>query len=329
MATTPNATTPAHLSENPRALSRRWMGADEIAHLITLIAAAIILLIAVLLVYQLWVHSAESRAKFGWSFFVTKTWDPVSGDFGALPFIYGTLVTSAIGLLIAVPLGVGAAIFLAELAPPKLSSYLTLVSDLLAAVPSVIYGLLGVFLLVPLMRTVFQPALKKTLGFLPFFKGPSYGVGFLTAGIVLSIMIVPFVLSVSREVLLAVPQDQRQAALALGATKWESTWKVVVPAARTGIFGSVFLALARALGETMAVTMVIGNDPKIAASLFSPGYSIAAVLANEFSEATGNLYLSALIELGLVLFLLTFVLNGLARLLILLTTARGSGVLPT
>jgi len=329
MATTPNAAAPTDLDWSPRALLRRKRGADEIAHLITLIAAASLLLITALLVYQLWIHSAEARHRFGWSFFVTRTWDPVAGEFGALPFIYGTLVTSAVALLLAVPLGVGGAIFLAELAPPKLSSSLTFVSDLLAAVPSVIYGLLGVFLLVPLMRTTVQPALKKTLGFLPLFQGPMYGIGFLTAGIVLAVMIVPFVLSVSREVLLAVPQDQREAALALGATKWESTWRVVVPAARIGIFGSVFLALARALGETMAVTMVVGNNPKIAASLFSPGYSIAAVLANEFSEATGNLYLSALIELALVLFLLTFVLNGLARLLILITTARGSGVLPT
>jgi phosphate transport system permease protein len=329
MATTPNAATPADIPASSTTMSRRWGGADDIAHVITMIAAAVLLLITVLLVYQLWVLSAESRAKFGWHFFVTQTWDPVAGDFGALPFIYGTLVTSAIALFIAVPLGVGAAIFLAELAPPKLSSSLTFVSDLLAAVPSVIYGLLGVFLLVPIMRTTIQPALKTTLGFLPFFQGPAYGIGFLTAGMVLAIMIVPFVLSVSREVLLAIPRDQREAALALGATKWESTWKVVVPAARIGIFGSVFLALARALGETMAVTMVIGNNPKIAASFFSPGYSIASVLANEFSEATGNLYLSALIELGLVLFLLTFILNGLARLLILLTTARGSGVLPT
>jgi len=329
MATTPNAVTPAEFAWSPRVLLRRMRDADEIAHLITLIAAATLLLITALLVYQLWVLSAESRAKFGWSFFVTKTWDPVSGDFGALPFIYGTLVTSAVGLVIAVPLGVGGAIFLAELAPPKLSSALTFVSDLLAAVPSVIYGLLGVFLLVPIMRTTIQPALKATLGFLPLFQGPAYGIGFLTAGIVLAIMIVPFVLSVSREVLLAVPRDQREAALGLGATKWESTWKVIVPAARIGIFGSVFLALARALGETMAVTMVVGNNPIISASLFSPGYSIASVLANEFSEATGNLYLSALIELGLVLFLLTFVLNGLARLLILVTTRRGSGVLPS
>src|SRR3982074_3040707 len=329
MATTPNAATPADLPWGPRALLRRMRGADEIAHLITLVAAATLLLITVLLVYQLWVLSAEARHKLGWSFFVKKTWGPVAGDFGALPFIYGTLVTSVVGLALAVPLGVGGAIFLAELAPPKLSSSLTFVSDLLAAVPSVIYGLLGVFLLVPIMRTTVQPGLQKTLGFLPLFQGPAYGIGFLTAGIVLAIMIVPFVLSVSREVLLAVARDQREAALALGATKWESTWKVVVPAARIGIFGSVFLALARALGETMAVTMVIGNNPKIAASLFSPGYSIAAVLANEFSEATGNLFLSALIQLGLVLFLLTFLLNGLARLLILITTARGSGVLPT
>src|SRR3979490_2708393 len=311
MATTPNAATPADLPWSPRALLRRMRGADEIAHLITLVAAATLLLITVLLVYQLWVLSAEARHKFGWSFFVTKTWGPVAGGFGALPFISGNFVPSLVGLALAVPLGVGGAIFLAELAPPKLSSSLTFVSDLLAAVPSVIYGLLGVFL------------------FLPLFQGATYGIGFLTAGIVLAIMIVPFVLSVSREVLLAVPRDQREAALALGATKWESTWKVVVPAARIGIFGSVFLALARALGETMAVTMVVGNNPRIAASLFSPGYSIAAVLANEFSEATGNLYLSALIELGLVLFLLTFVLNGLARLLILVTTARGSGLLPT
>ena len=304
---------------------RRFSGGDEIAHLITLIAAATLLLITALLVYQLWIHSSDARHQFGWSFFVTRTWDPVAGQFGALPFIYGTLVTSAVALALAIPLGVGGAIFLAELAPPRLSSSLTFVSDLLAAVPSVIYGLLGVFLLVPIMRTSVEPWLKKWLGFLPLFQGPAYGIGFLTAGIVLSIMIVPFVLSVSREVLLAVPRDMREAALAVGATKWESTWKVVVPAARTGIFGSVFLALARALGETMAVTMVVGNNPTISASLLSPGYSIASVLANEFSEATGALYLSALIELGLVLFLLTFVLNGLARLLILVTAQRGSG----
>jgi phosphate transport system permease protein len=198
--------------------------------------------------------------------------------------------------------------------------------DLLAAVPSVIYGLLGFLVVVPLMRTVIFPVLNKSLGFLPLFKGPSYGVGFLTAGIVLAMMVIPYIISVSREVLLSVPRDQREAALALGSTRWESTWKVVVPFARTGIMGSIFLALARALGETMAVTMVIGNTPKVVASLFSPGYSIAAVIANEFTEATGDLYVQSLFELGLVLFLMTFILNGLARLLIIVTTQRGSGV---
>ena len=306
-------------------LSRLREG-DEIARLVTLLFAAAVVLITVAIVYQLWVDSALSRHKFGWNFFITDVWDPVFDQFGALPFIYGTVVTSAVALLFAIPLGIGAAIFLAELAPAKISDTLTFFIDLLAAVPSVIYGLLGVFILVPIMREVIQPFLKATLGFLPIFSGPGYGVGFLTAGMVLAVMVIPFIISVSREVLLSVPRDQREAALALGSTRWESTWKVVVPFARTGILGSIFLALARALGETMAVTMVIGNTPKVAASLFAPGYSIAAVIANEFTEATGDLYLHALIELGLVLFLLTFVLNGLARLLILLTARRGAEV---
>jgi phosphate transport system permease protein len=235
------------------------------------------------------------------------------------------MVTSAVALAMAVPLGIGAAIFLAELAPPRVSDTLQFFIDLLAAVPSVIYGLLGVFIVVPLMRTLIYPALNKPFGYLPIFKGPSYGVGFLTAGIVLAIMVIPYIISVSREVLLSVPRDQREAALALGSTRWESTWKIVVPFAKTGIMGSIFLALARALGETMAVTMVIGNTPKIAASLFAPGYSIAAVIANEFTEATGDLYLQSLMALGLVLFLLTFILNGMARILIVLTTQKGSG----
>ncbi|PYU61881.1 MAG: phosphate ABC transporter permease subunit PstC, partial [Acidobacteria bacterium] len=182
---------------------------------------------------------------------------------------------------------------------------------------------LGVFIVVPLMRGYIQPALQNTLGFLPLFKGPAYGIGFLTAGIVLAIMVIPYIISVSREVLLSVPRDQREAALSLGSTRWESTWQVVVPFARPGIFGSIFLALARALGETMAVTMVIGNTPIISASLFSPGYSIAAVIANELTEATSNLHYQSLIELGLALFLLTFILNGLARLLIVATSQRG------
>jgi len=310
-------------SAGPRAFVQRLRQGDEVAHVITLTFAALILLITSLLVYELWINSHLSRTKFGLSFFWTQIWDPISGDFGALPFIYGTLVTSVVSLVIAVPLGLAAAIFLAELAPRRLSDGIAFLIDLLAAVPSVIYGLLGIFV-VPLMRTILGPALKAVLGDLPIFQGPNYGVGFLTAGIVLAIMIVPFIISVSREVLLTVPRDQREAALGLGATRWEATWKVVVPWARTGVMGSIFLALARALGETMAVTMVIGNDPKIKASLFAPGYTIAAVIANEFTEATGDLYLSSLIELGLVLFLMTFVLNGLARLLII-ATDRGGG----
>jgi len=307
-----------------RSFLRRLQSGDEIAHLITLAFAASIFLITLLLVYELWRNSALPRHRFGWAFFVTTTWDPVFENFGALPFVFGTLVTSAVSLILALPLGVGAAIFLAELAPPRISDALSFVIELLAAVPSVILGLLGIFILVPFLRQVVDPFLKSTLGFLPFFKGPIYGLGMLAASVILTIMIIPFIITISREVLLAVPADQREAALAVGATRWEATWKVVVPYARTGIFGSVFLALARALGETMAVTMVIGNDPRISASLFAPGYTIAAVIANEFTEATGNLYLQSLIELGLVLFLVTIVINALARILILVTTRQGT-----
>jgi phosphate transport system permease protein len=303
----------------------RLRDGDEIARLVTFLFAASVVLVTLLLILELWQGSALSRHKFGLHFFVTRVWDPIAEQFGALPFIYGTVITASVSLLIAVPLGIGAAIFLAELAPARVSDALEFFIDLLAAVPSVIYGLLGVFIVVPLMRDYVQPGLKHTLGFLPLFYGPAYGIGFLTAGILLAIMVIPYIISVSREVLMSVPRDQREAALSLGSTRWESTWKVVVPFARPGILGSIFLALARALGETMAVTMVIGNTPKISASLFSPGYSIAAVIANEFTEATGDVHLQALIELGLVLFLLTFLLNGLARLLIVLTSQRGSG----
>lgn len=309
-----------------RTFLSRLRDGDEIARLITLIFAATVVLITAAVVWELWQNSVLPRHKFGLHFLFSETWDPITDDFGALPFIYGTIVTSAVSLFIAIPLGIGAAIFLAELAPPRISDFLQFFIDLLAAVPSVIYGLLGIFIIVPLVRDVIYPVLNGAFGFLPIFKGPSYGVGFMTAGIVMAIMVIPYIISVSREVLLSVPRDQREASLALGSTRWESTWKVVVPFARTGIMGSIFLALARALGETMAVTMVVGNTPKIAASLFAPGYSIAAVIANEFTEATGDLYLQALIELGLVLFLLTFIINGLARILIILTTQKGSGV---
>jgi phosphate transport system permease protein len=297
---------------------------EAIARLVAFLFAASILLITLVLVYKLWEGSALSRHKSGLHFLFSTAWNPVTEDFGALPFVYGTVVTSALALLISVPLGLGAAIFLAELAPARISSGLTFLIELLAAIPSVIYGLLALFTLVPLMRLYVEPFLKSTLGFLPLFQGPSYGVGFLTAGIVLSIMTIPYIISVSREALLAVPREQREAALALGATRWETTWQVVVPYARLGIFGSIFLSLARALGETMAVTMVIGNTPQITASLLASGTSIASVIAGEFSEATTPTYQAALIELGLVLFALTILINGAARLMIVATTRKGS-----
>jgi phosphate transport system permease protein len=306
------------------ATKRSSQTGDTVARLLTLAFAALVLLIAVILVFELWKGSAAARHKLGWGFLFSSEWNPVTEKFGALPFIYGTVVTSILALLISVPLGLGAAIFLSELAPAAISNALTFLVELLAAIPSVIYGLLAIFTLVPLMRSYGEPFLKKTLGFLPFFQGPAFGVGFLTAGLILAVMTFPFIISVSRESLLAVPRDQREAALALGATRWEMTWQVVVPYAKLGILGSVFLALARALGETMAVTMVIGNDPSIHASLLAPGYSIAAVIANEFTEATGEVYPAALVELGLVLFCLTIVLNALARLLILATSSKGS-----
>jgi phosphate transport system permease protein len=303
----------------------RLLSGDGMAQTIAFISATLILVLTAAVVFELWIHSELSRQRFGFHFLVTSTWDPVAGNFGALPFIYGTVMTSALALLIAIPFGVGAAIFLAELAPPKLSDAMTFLIELLAAVPSVIIGLIGILVLVPLLNKVVPP-IKDLFGDHPpfFFSGPFYGVSILSAGVVLSVMVAPFIISVSREVLLAVPKDLREAALALGATRWETTWQVVVPDARRGIMGSIFLALARALGETMAVTMVVGNSPKIAASLLAPGDSMASVIASQFTEAVGDLYLSSLIEVGLVLFALTIVLNGAARLLILATGDKGA-----
>ena len=293
--------------------------------MITLMFAAGLLLVAILLVSELFHGSAPAREKLNFFHFLTATtWNPVLDEFGALPFLYGTVVTSFLALLFSIPLGVGAAIFLSELAPAKISNALTFVIELLAAIPSVIYGMLAIFTVVPLLRNDVDPALKSVLGFTPIFSGHIWGVGYLAAGVVLAIMAIPFIISVSRESLLAVPREQREAALALGATRWETTWQIVVPYAKLGIVGSIFLALARALGETMAVTMVIGNDPKIHASLFAPGYSIASVIANEFAEATSKVHAAALVELGLVLFLLTVVINAGARLMIIATTKKGS-----
>jgi phosphate transport system permease protein len=247
---------------------------------------------------------------------VTSHWDPVAGEFGALPFIYGTLVSAFLALLIAVPLSLGAAIFLAELAASWVRPPIAFLIEMLAAVPSVVYGLWGIFVLVPWLRDWVQPALAGALGFLPLFQGPPYGIGMLAAGVILAIMVVPYITSVSREVLLAVPRVQREAALGLGATRWETTRMAVLRYGRSGLIGAVLLGLGRALGETMAVTMVIGNRPEIALSLFAPGYTMASVLANEFTEATSDLYVSALVEIGLLLLLVTVLVNGLARLLV-------------
>ena len=302
----------------------RRNGTDPLFRWLTRTFALAVLALAVLIAVELCLNSRLSWQRFGLHFLWSSTWDPVAGQFGALPFIYGTLVTTLIALALAVPLGLGTAICLVELAPPRVSSWLGFLVELLAAIPSVIYGLVGIVVLVPWIRHVLEPVLSRTLGFLPFFQGAPYGVGFLAAGLVLTVMVVPYVTSVSREVLLAVPRAQREAALALGATRWEVLWTAVMPYARSGIVAAILLALARALGETMAVTMVIGNRPQIAASLFEPGYTLSAIIANEFTEATGQLYLHALVEIGLVLFVMTVIINGLARLILARLALRRS-----
>jgi phosphate transport system permease protein len=278
-------------------------------------ALSVVLLVAAMVV-EMAQRGWPAMRAFGPKFLVTSTWDPVAEQFGAVPFIYGTLLSSLLALLIAVPLGIGAAVYLAEVAPMWVRTPVAFLVELVAAVPSVVYGLWGIFVLAPLLRAWVQPVLGATLGFLPLFQGPSYGVGMLAAGIILAIMVVPFITAVSREVLLAVPNAQREAALALGATRWETTRIAVLRYGRSGLIGAVLLGLGRALGETMAVTMVIGNRPEVALSLFAPGYTMASVIANEFTEATSDLYVSALIEIGLLLFVVTVAVNALARLLV-------------
>jgi phosphate transport system permease protein len=306
------------LTALPLADLRRSTGrrGDRAFGLALRLVAAGTLLVGVGLIVSLAWGSRLAIREFGFRFLFTSVWDPVAGEFGALPFIYGTLVSSALAMLIAVPLGLGAAIYLAELAPQWVRAPITFLIEMLAAVPSVVYGLWGIFVLVPWLRKVVQPALSATLGFLPLFQGPPYGIGMLAAGLILSIMVIPFITSVSREVLLAVPDLQREAALGLGATRWETTRLAVLRYGRTGLVGAILLGLGRALGETMAVTMVIGNRPEIAVSLFAPGYTMASVLANEFTEATSDLYLSALIEIGLLLLVVTVIVNALARFLV-------------
>jgi phosphate transport system permease protein len=274
---------------------------------------------------ELLVNALPAMRRFGFSFLWTSTWDPVAEVYGAAPMIFGTLMSSLVALLIAVPLALGVAIFLTEFAPMWLRRPVAFLIELLAAVPSVVYGLWGVFVLIPFLRQVAVPPLKALLGWTPFFSGVFYGNSMLAAGIILAIMIVPYIAAVSREVLLAVPAHQREAALGLGATRWEALWTAVLPYGRAGVIGSIMLGLGRALGETMAVTLVIGNRHDISASLLQPGFTMAAALANEFSEATTSMYLSALFEVGLMLFVITVVVNALARLLVW-RVARGAAV---
>jgi phosphate transport system permease protein len=300
-------------------------GSDRFFRWLMLVSALSIFAIVALIATELVLRSQLTLHKFGLSFFYKSAWDPVSGDFGALPFIYGTLVSSFLALLIAVPLSIGLAVFLTEMCPRWLRSPLAFLTELLAAIPSVVYGLWAVFVLVPLLRERVNPVLGKSLGWTGFFTGENYGIGMLAAGVILAIMILPIISSLTREVMLAVPNTQREAVLALGATRWEMIRMGVLRNARIGIVGAIILGLGRALGETMAVTMVIGNRPEIARSLFAPGYSMASVIANEFSEASDDLYLSALIEIGLALFLVTIVVNAIARLLVWAVT-RGAPV---
>ena len=274
-----------------------------------------VFLLVLLMGYEMYLGSKPSIEKFGWGFLTSSTWDPVQEIFGALPVIYGTVVSSLLALIITLPLSIGVAIFLAETAPPWLEKPLSFLVELLAGIPSVVYGLWGIFVLVPFLRDTVEPYLSDKFGNLPFFTGAPYGFGLLAAVLILSIMVLPIIASISRDILRSVPQSQREAALALGATKWQAT-KIVLKDAMPGIFGATMLGFGRAIGETMAVTMVIGNRALISPSLFDPSYTMASVIANEFTEATSQLYLSSLIELALVLFVITIIINGLARLLV-------------
>jgi phosphate transport system permease protein len=323
---TPSVSGPAQTPSPIREfLSKRGSGkiADSAFSAMMLVCALSIFAIVALIATTLVLRSHMTIVKFGWSFFKGQDWDPVNGNFGALPFIFGTLATSFLALLIAVPLALGVAIFLTELCPQKLRGPISFLTELLAAIPSVVYGLWAIFVLVPLIQDPIGPLLAKYLGWTGLFGGPNFGVGLLAASLILSIMILPIISSLTRDIMLAVPNNQREAVLALGATRWEMIRTGVLRNARIGIVGAVILGLGRALGETMAVAMTIGNHAVITKSLFAPGNTLASVIANEFSEATDDTYLSALIEIGLALFLVTIVVNAIARLLVWAVT-RGA-----
>ncbi len=296
-------------------MAKRRSGADTVFKSLTFILASSAVVLSLVYFLQLYYDSGLTL-KLGLGFVTGSIWDPVNNIFGVLPMLYGSLATSAIALLLGVPVSLGVAVFLSEIAPHQLRGPVSFVVEMLAAVPSVIYGLWGLFVLAPIVRSNLDPLLQTYLGFLPIFQGTIYGVSVLTAGIILAVMIIPIVASISRDALLAVPNSQREAAYALGATRSEVVRMSVLSYARSGVFASIFLGFGRAFGETMAVTMVIGNTPQVSASLFSPGYSLASLVANEFTEATTPVYISALVEAGLVLLIVSFLANVIARLLV-------------
>jgi len=320
-----SAVTVGQSSHWRRVLSPTGNTGDVVFRILMLLAALLMVGIVVAKAIALSADSMLSLRQFGFGFLTSQQWNPIKGEFGALPFVYGTVASSLIALLISVPFSLGISIFLVEQAPYYIARPVGFLVELLAAIPSVVYGLWGIFVLAPVLRQYVEPALARWLGWLPFFRGTITGIGLLTGGIILAIMVTPIISAVVRDVLAAVPGSQREAALALGATKWEMIRVVLVNGA-PGIAGAVILGLGRALGETMAVTMVIGNRPEISFSLFEPSYTIASAIANEFTEATGDLYLSALVELGLILFLVTFIVNGIARLLVWNVTRNTGGV---
>ena len=302
-------------------------GGDRIYRWVTTGFALVVPILLGMIAWSVFRAGWPALHQFGLAFFTTSDWDPVNGQFGAAPAVYGTLVSSAIAIVLATPLAVGVAVFLSEFAPPRVRQPVAFLVDLLAAIPSVVYGLWGILVLVPFLREHVMSFIRDTLhlGALPLFSGPAYGPSMLAAGCILAIMILPYISAVTREVLLAVPRSQREAALALGATRWEMIWDAVLPYARSGIIGGIILGLGRALGETMAVTMVIGNAHDISASLFAPGYTMASLIANEFSEATNDLHLSSLMAVGAGLFIITVIVNVIARWLVW-RTARGKAI---
>ena len=308
-----------------RVLSPTGNTGDAVFRILMLLVALLMVAVVIAMVVALAFDSMASIREFGFDFLKGRNWDPIKGEFGALPFIYGTVASSLIALLISVPFSLGIAIFLVEQAPYYIARPVGFLVELLAAIPSVVYGLWGIFVLAPFLREYVQPPLAQVFGWTPLFRGQVTGFGLLTGGFILAIMVTPIISAVVRDVLTAVPGTQREAALALGATKWEMIRVVLVNGA-PGIAGAVILGLGRALGETMAVTMVIGNRPEISLSLNDPSYTIASAIANEFTEATGDLYISSLVELGLILFLVTFIVNGLARVLVWNVTRKTGGV---